>query len=125
MPSVPGLSGKSNGNYVINPYFIDNVEHATGSGRSGRVTAGMFGWIHTSGLGELTDDGPDRFPGEEYRDILEEVLLLSVRALLYSEPEPFLFSKITAPSTPAGLLSRALLNSRNNSVDTPTQKKSI
>ena len=59
------------------------------SERSGRVTAGVFGWIHASGVGEIADVGPGRFTGLKYVEILEEVLLPTVRALLYPDPEPF------------------------------------
>lgn len=74
---------------IIGPHYRYNVEHAVGSGKSGRVTAGVFGCINTSGVGEITDVGPHRFTGQMYAEISEKVLLLSVRAVLYPQPQPF------------------------------------
>ena len=60
-----------------------------GTGRSGRVTDWLFEWIHAGGVGELADVGPDRWTGEKYVEVLEDITLPSVRAMLYPEPEPF------------------------------------
>lgn len=75
-----------------------------GSGRSGRVTAGVFGWIHTSGVGEIADVGPGRFTGLKYVEILEEVLLPSVRAMVYPDPEPFYFLHDNSPIHTCGVV---------------------
>lgn len=58
------------------------------SKRSGRVCAGLFGWMH-AGVGELVDVGPGRFTGLKYVEILEDVLLPTVRAMFVPDPDPF------------------------------------
>lgn len=68
-----------------------------GTRRSGRVTAGLFGWMHSSGVGELADVGPGRFTGDKYIEILEEVLLPSVTALLFPEPTAFYLVQDNSP----------------------------
>lgn len=67
------------------------------SGRIGRVTAGVFGWMHGSGVGELVDVGPGRFTRQKYADILEGVLLPIVRAMVYPDLEPFYFLQYNSP----------------------------
>ena len=61
--------------------------HATQ--RSGRVCVGVFGWIHASGVGELADTGPGRFTGDGYVELLEDVMLPTVRAMLFPDQTPF------------------------------------
>ncbi|KAK3888216.1 hypothetical protein Pcinc_007747 [Petrolisthes cinctipes] len=56
---------------------------------SGRVTAGLFGWMSAACVGELTDVGVGRFNGNKYVKILDEVLLPSVRGLLFPDATPF------------------------------------
>lgn len=63
--------------------------HVVGTRRSGRVTAGLFGWIHAGGVEELADVGPGRFTGIKYVEILEDVLLPSVQRLLYPDNTSF------------------------------------
>lgn len=59
------------------------------SQRSGRQCVGVFGWIHASGVGELADIGPGRFTGEKYVEVLEEILLPTVRVLLFPDQTTF------------------------------------
>lgn len=67
------------------------------SRRSGRVTVGLFGWMHAGGVGELADTGPGRFTGHRYVELLEEVLLPTVRSLLFPEPEEFYIVQDNSP----------------------------
>ena len=64
---------------------------------SGRVTAGLFGWMHASCVGELTDVGPGRLTGQKYVELLEEVLLPSVQMLLFPAGEPFYLLQDNSP----------------------------
>ena len=83
--------------------FRYEAEHVVETRRSGRVTAGLFGWMNTSGLGELADVGPGRFTGEKYVEILE-ALLPSVQTWLFPDNEPFFISlRITARATHVAL----------------------
>lgn len=55
-------------------------------GRSGHVTANIWGWMSGFGVGEVTKiEG--RFNSDSYIEILEEVLLPSVRAMILPHPE--------------------------------------
>ncbi|KAK3888414.1 hypothetical protein Pcinc_007542 [Petrolisthes cinctipes] len=65
--------------------------------RSGRISAGLFGWISGAGVGELTDVGEGRFTGEKCVEILDEVLLPSVRALLFPDTMPFTLVQDNSP----------------------------
>ncbi|KAK4302568.1 hypothetical protein Pmani_025344 [Petrolisthes manimaculis] len=59
--------------------------------RSGRVTCNVWGWIFLHGVGEVTEiEG--RFTSDTYLEILEEVMLPSVRS--YALP-PYKISKTT------------------------------
>ena len=50
----------------------------------------MWGWIHLYGVGELAQiEG--RFKAEQYLEILEEVMLPSVRAIALPYPETIVF----------------------------------
>ncbi|KAK3892934.1 hypothetical protein Pcinc_003240 [Petrolisthes cinctipes] len=71
--------------------------HVVGNRRSGRITAGCFGWIHSSGVGELTDVGPSRFTGATYVEILEDVLLPPVQQLLYPDDVQFFLVQDNSP----------------------------
>lgn len=54
--------------------------------KSGRVTCNIWGWVHLFGIGELADiDG--RFTAEKYIEILEEVMLPTVRAMALPEEQ--------------------------------------
>ena len=62
--------------------------------RSGHVTANMWGWIHLYGVGELAEiEG--RFNAEQYLEILEEVMLPSVRAIALPHPEIITFMHVS------------------------------
>lgn len=79
IPTVE-CTDEDNGGNVILP---ENIVETT---RSGHVTAGVWGWISGFGVGELAEiDG--RFTGGQYVEIMEEVLLPSVRAYAIPEPE--------------------------------------
>ena len=60
------------------------------------MTAGLFGWMCSSGVGELTDVGPGRFTGARYVDILE-VLLPTVRAMAFPDQDPFYLVQDNSP----------------------------
>lgn len=81
------------------PLFVPRYDrkHVVATRRSGRMTVGCFGWIHSSGVGELTDVGPGRFTGTKYVEILEEVLLPSVQQLLYPDDTPFFLIQDNSP----------------------------
>ena len=58
--------------------------------RSGRVGVSYWGWMSSYGSGELVRvDGT--LNGREYIQILENVMLPTVRAMMIPEPEPFIF----------------------------------
>ncbi|KAK3884326.1 hypothetical protein Pcinc_011391 [Petrolisthes cinctipes] len=63
----------------------------------GRIGVALFGWMHSSGVGELVDIGPGKFTGKRYIDILENAFLPSVRILLYSYPEEFFLVQDNSP----------------------------
>ena len=61
--------------------------------RSGHVTCNVWGWIHLYGLGELAEiEG--RFTADKYLEILEEVMVPSVRAMALPFPERILFMQV-------------------------------
>lgn len=79
-------------------YFIRfQREYVRATRRSGRVCVGVFGWIHASGVGELADVGPGRFTGEKYVELLDEVLLPTVRTLLFPNTTPFYLVQDNSP----------------------------
>ncbi|KAK3884018.1 hypothetical protein Pcinc_011687 [Petrolisthes cinctipes] len=55
--------------------------------RSGRITAGLWGWMAACGPGELVVID-ERLNSLQYREILEQIMIPSVRALLIPEPDP-------------------------------------
>ena len=67
--------------------FRYNPENIQPSLKSGRITAGLWGWMAASGPGELVEIDA-RMNSSQYISILEEVLVPSVRAMLIPEPEP-------------------------------------
>lgn len=73
------------------------MEHVRPSRRSGRITAGLFGWISAAGVGELADVGEGRFTAAKYVEMLDEVLLPSVTRLLFPDAAPFYFVQDTSP----------------------------
>lgn len=82
---------------MLNSTFRFHAEHVVTTRRSGRITAGLFGWIHAGGAGELTDVGPGRLTGGKYVELLEDVLLPSVRAMLVPGPEQFYLVQDNSP----------------------------
>lgn len=65
--------------------------------RSGRVTVGMFGWMHAGGVGQLADVGPGRLTGQKYIEMLQDVLLPSVEILLFPQEQPFYLVQDNSP----------------------------
>lgn len=53
--------------------------------------------MHASGVGELADVGPGYLTGDKYVEILEEVLLPTVEALLFPDGEPFYLLQDNSP----------------------------
>lgn len=84
---------KSYSNYRQPLYRRDNSrydeENLLFVRHSGRITMGMWGWMSVDGPGELVRI-PPRMTGADYVDILENVMLPSVR-ILYPPPEPIVF----------------------------------
>ncbi|KAK3888513.1 hypothetical protein Pcinc_007428 [Petrolisthes cinctipes] len=72
-------------------------EYVKPTKRRGRISAGLFGWIDGAGVSELTDVGEGRFTCEKYVEILDEVLLPSVRALLFPYTLPFTLVQDNSP----------------------------
>lgn len=61
--------------------------------RSGHVTCNMWGWMHLYGIGELAEiEG--RFTANQYLEILEEVMLPTVRAMALPYPERIVFMQV-------------------------------
>lgn len=61
--------------------------------RSGRTTVNMWGWVNLNCLGELTEiEG--RFNSEVYLEILEEVMMPTVRAMALPYPEKIIFMQV-------------------------------
>lgn len=81
-------------NYFV---FRYEKEHVKPSKRSGRITARLFGWINGAGVGELTDVGEGRFNAEKYVEILDEVFIPSVRAMLFPDRMPFSLVQDNSP----------------------------
>lgn len=71
-------------------YAPENIHEVT---RSGYVTCNVWGWLHLYGIGELVDiEG--RFTAETYLEILEDVMLPSVRAMALPYPERIVFVQV-------------------------------
>ena len=62
--------------------------------RSGHVTANVWGWIHLYGVGELAEIH-GRFNSEQYIEILEEVMLPTVRQYALPYPEQIIFMQVS------------------------------
>ena len=62
--------------------------------RSGHITCNVWGWIHLYGVGELAHISR-RFNAEEYLEILEEVMVPSVRAMTLPYPEQIIFMHVS------------------------------
>lgn len=64
--------------------------------RSGHVTCNMWGWIFMHGVGELCEiEG--RFNSDKYLEILEEVMLPSVRSYAFPYPEKIIYMHDNSP----------------------------
>ena len=61
--------------------------------RSGHVTCNVWGWIFLHGIGELAQIS-GRFTAEKYLEILEEVMLPSVRSFALPYPERIIFMQV-------------------------------
>lgn len=57
------------------------------------MTTNVWGWLHLYGLGELTEIH-GRFTADQYLEILEEVMLPSVRAMALPYPERIVFMQV-------------------------------
>ena len=80
--------------------------------RSGHVTANFWGWIHLHGVGELADiEGT--FTADKYIEILEEVMLPSVRAYAFPYPERVILMHDRCPIHTARAVTRWLNEQRN------------
>lgn len=80
--------------------------------RSGHVTFNVWGWMHLYGLGELADiEG--KFTADQYIEILEEVMLPSVRAYALPYPERILYVHDRSPIHTARVVTRWLQEQRN------------
>ena len=61
--------------------------------RSGHITCNVWGWIHLHGVGELAEIS-GRFNAEQYLEILEEVMVPTVRAYALPYPEQINFMQV-------------------------------
>lgn len=69
-------------------------KHVYQEARSGHVTANVWGWINLNSVGELAEiDG--RFTADKYVEILEEVMLPTVRAYTLPYPERIVFMQVS------------------------------
>ncbi|KAK3874910.1 hypothetical protein Pcinc_020227 [Petrolisthes cinctipes] len=66
--------------------------------RSGRITAGLWGWMAACGPGELVVID-ERLNSLQYIEILEQIMIPSVRALLIPEPDPIYIAMDDSLST--------------------------
>lgn len=74
----------------FNKYCRYDPQYVYQEARSGHVTCNTWGWIGLHGVGEVTRlDG--RFTADVYLEILEEVMLPSVRAMALPFPERIIF----------------------------------
>lgn len=68
-------------------------QHIYTEERCGRTTVNVWGWVNLNCLGELTDiEG--KFNSEVYLEILEDVMLPTVRAMTLSYPEKIIFMQV-------------------------------
>ncbi|KAK3885555.1 hypothetical protein Pcinc_008351 [Petrolisthes cinctipes] len=70
--------------------------HIYENAKSGHVTCNVWGWISLHGVGELTEIN-ERFTADQYIEILEEVMLPSVRSYLLPYPERIVFVQDRCP----------------------------
>ncbi|CAF3669016.1 unnamed protein product [Rotaria socialis] len=75
------------------------------SRRSGRITAGMWGWMCGYGVGELCEIN-GRFTSDQYIEVLEEVMIPTVRAIAIPEPEDIYLVQDNSPVHTAAVVKR-------------------
>lgn len=80
--------------------------------RSGHVSVNTWGWIFLYGVGELAEIG-GRFTAEQYLEILEEVMLPSVRTYAFPYPERVIFMQDNCPIHTARIVKRWFQDQRN------------
>lgn len=61
--------------------------------RSGHITSNVWGWMHLHGIGEIAEIH-GRFTADQYLQILEEVMLPTVRTLALPYPEQIIFMQV-------------------------------
>ena len=95
--------------YFFSRYDEANIYHIA---RSGHVTCNTWGWIHLYGVGELTKiEG--RFTSDQYLEILEEVMLPSVRSYALPYPEKIIFMQDNCPIHTAKIIKRWFAEQRD------------
>lgn len=70
------LTGTKNSTYT-DPKIVDMTRYLQANQRSGRISAGVWGWISEAGPGEMCLIG-GRLNSPKYIEILEEVLIPSL-----------------------------------------------
>lgn len=65
-----------------------NVDNVIDNRRSGRISAGYWGWMTSHGPGELVQVTPPRFGADHYVAVVQDVLLPSIRAIYPEEDHP-------------------------------------
>lgn len=73
-------------------------QHIYEQARSGHVTCNVWGWVNLYTLGELTEI-QGRFTADQYLEILEEVMVPTVRAMALPYPERILFMQVSKVSS--------------------------
>lgn len=85
-------------------YRFEN-RHIYHQRRSGHVTCNVWGWMHGNGVGEIAAiEG--RFTADKYIELLEEVMLPSVRAMAIPYPERIIFMQDNCPIHTARIVRR-------------------
>lgn len=93
-------------------YDRDNIYEEA---RSGHVTANTWGWMYLHGVGELAPIH-GRFNSEQYLEILEEVMVPSVRTYALPYPERVIFMQDNCPIHTARIVRRWFQDQRNMEV---------
>ena len=68
-------------------------QHIFEEARSGHTTCNVWGWIHLYGIGELAEISP-HLNAAEYLQVLEEVMVPTVRAMALPYPEQIIFMQV-------------------------------
>ena len=69
-------------------------KHVYQEARSGHVTANFWGWINLNCVGELAEIS-GRFTADKYVELLEEVMLPTVRTYVLPYPEKIIFMQVS------------------------------